>query len=143
MGTVHSIDRGMIYPPLLEKMDRLIQACAARKVSARPISGFRTWEEQQELFDKGRKTKGETVTNAPPGWSAHNYGIAIDFEADDYSVLAEEAVKVGLDSGMYWCDPKHVQFPLNLLGIKWLTLIALYKDGGLSAVWRYLDRFRW
>lgn len=143
MGPGSNIDRGMVYPPVMERVDKLLQACAARGVTARVVSGFRTWEEQQKLFDAGRKTPGATLTNAPPGWSPHNYGLAVDFESDDYAVLAEEAVKAGLDSGMYWCDPKHVQFPLNLLGIKWLTLIALYKDGGLSAVWRYLDRFRW
>ena len=42
------------------------------------ISGLRDYHTQQVLFDEGRKTPGKIVTNAPPGYSNHNFGIAFD-----------------------------------------------------------------
>ena len=49
------------------------------------ISGTRTYAEQDVLYQQGRTTPGPIVTNAPPGYSNHNFGIAFDlgiFNAD-------------------------------------------------------------
>ena len=43
-----------------------------------PKGGLRTMATQQALWDQGRTTPGEIVTNAKPGSSAHNYGMALD-----------------------------------------------------------------
>jgi peptidoglycan L-alanyl-D-glutamate endopeptidase CwlK len=42
------------------------------------ISGNRTWKEQAKIYAQGRTALGEIVTNAKPGYSNHNYGIAVD-----------------------------------------------------------------
>jgi len=42
------------------------------------ISGNRTWEEQAKIYEQGRTAPGKIVTNAKPGYSNHNYGIAVD-----------------------------------------------------------------
>lgn len=42
------------------------------------ISGNRTWEEQAKIYAQGRTAPGKIVTNARPGYSNHNYGIAVD-----------------------------------------------------------------
>lgn len=42
------------------------------------ISGTRTYAEQEALFAQGRTTPGRIVTNAPQGYSNHNFGIAFD-----------------------------------------------------------------
>lgn len=42
------------------------------------ICGTRTFEQQAELYAKGRTTEGPKVTNAKPGSSMHNFGLAID-----------------------------------------------------------------
>jgi peptidoglycan LD-endopeptidase CwlK len=42
------------------------------------VCGRRTMQEQADLYAKGRTIKGPKVTNAPPGSSAHNYGLAAD-----------------------------------------------------------------
>lgn len=34
---------------------------------------------KQQLYDQGRKTTGPIVTNARPGLSYHNYGLAVDY----------------------------------------------------------------
>jgi len=42
------------------------------------ISGNRTWDEQAKIYAQGRSAPGKIVTNAKPGYSNHNYGIAVD-----------------------------------------------------------------
>lgn len=42
------------------------------------ISGNRTWDEQSKIYAQGRTSPGKIVTNAKPGYSNHNYGIAVD-----------------------------------------------------------------
>lgn len=42
------------------------------------ISGNRTWEEQAKLYAQGRSSPGKIVTNAKPGYSNHNFGVAVD-----------------------------------------------------------------
>ena len=42
------------------------------------ISGNRTWDEQAKIYAQGRTSPGKIVTNAKPGYSNHNYGIAVD-----------------------------------------------------------------
>ena len=44
----------------------------------RVICGTRTMEAQAALYAKGRTEPGPKVTNAPPGSSFHNFGLAID-----------------------------------------------------------------
>lgn len=47
-------------------------------VRLRFSQGFRTIQEQNELYAQGRTTKGRIVTNAKGGDSYHNYGLAFD-----------------------------------------------------------------
>lgn len=42
------------------------------------ISGNRSWEDQARIYAQGRTSPGKIVTNAKPGFSNHNYGIAVD-----------------------------------------------------------------
>jgi len=42
------------------------------------ICGNRTWEEQAKIYAQGRTAPGKIVTNAKPGYSNHNFGIAVD-----------------------------------------------------------------
>ena len=51
------------------------------------ICGTRTYQEQAALYRRGRDIPGPKVTNAPPGYSMHNFGLAIDmgvFEGKSY-----------------------------------------------------------
>ena len=47
-------------------------------VQVKIISGTRSYEEQDELYQQGRRKPGRVVTNAPGGFSNHNFGIAFD-----------------------------------------------------------------
>jgi peptidoglycan L-alanyl-D-glutamate endopeptidase CwlK len=44
-----------------------------------PTDGIRSIAKQQELYDQGRTKPGKIVTNARPGFSAHNWGCATDW----------------------------------------------------------------
>ncbi len=62
-----------------EKFYRLANATAATMgCEYILISGNRTWEEQEKLYNQGRTTAGNIVTNAKPGSSWHNMGVAGD-----------------------------------------------------------------
>ncbi|MFK8014206.1 MAG: peptidoglycan-binding protein [Gammaproteobacteria bacterium] len=47
-------------------------------IQVRVTSGLRTFAEQTDLYNQGRTTPGNIVTNARAGRSYHNYGLAID-----------------------------------------------------------------
>jgi len=155
------IDLSAIYPPLRAKVVQLAENCRKRGVEYWAISGYRSPEEQAKLYFQGRTLPGPKVTNAKPFTSYHNYGLAVDFVMDtdikrdglqpnwdikSYAVLAEEAKKLGLEAGYYWTqfkDAPHIQLPLSTSKIKLLELEALYKKGGIPAVWAHLDKFKW
>lgn len=88
-------------------------------------SGRRTMAEQQKLYDQGRTTPGPVVTKAPPGSSAHNFGLAADlaplkedgniwWEAPKgkWRAMADVAQGMGLVAGYYFktiFDAPHVE----------------------------------
>lgn len=57
------------------------------------IHTLRTWEEQAALWAKGRGAPGPRVTNARPGYSYHNFGLAFDVAI------------IGKDGKITWTSP--------------------------------------
>jgi peptidoglycan L-alanyl-D-glutamate endopeptidase CwlK len=87
---------------------------------------LRSLEEQAGLYAIGRTLPGKRVTNAPPGSSAHNFGLALDFvplnggkaqwkaPSDEWNEAVDIAGKCGLESGSTWPrlkDWPHLEFP--------------------------------
>ncbi len=149
-----------LYAPFLARVLLLLSNLDAQKQEFFVTSGFRSFAEQEVLYQQGRTTKGSIVTNAKPGQSNHNYGIAVDltydanqaqaglqptWERERYKVLAVEAPKVGLESGYGWkfADAPHIEMPLAKHGITLAMLKAKHDQGGIAAVWKYLDGFAW
>lgn len=67
------------FRPLARRIEAACDKEAAEHgLKAKVIQGYRTWEQQAKLYAQGRTTAGNIVTNAPPGTSWHNYGLAID-----------------------------------------------------------------
>jgi peptidoglycan L-alanyl-D-glutamate endopeptidase CwlK len=153
------VDQTKLEPYFLGKCKQLVRNCAKRGYIYYATSGIRTWKESQDLYNKGRNEKGEVVdlklivTRALPGQSYHNYGIALDFCLDkdldkvglqpdwdikSYKVLGEEAVKLGLEAGVFWkgfVDAPHIQLPLNMLGVSSIdTLRSLYLKRGEAGI---------
>lgn len=138
-----------MYPPFERLLKKLLENCQARGASYVQTSGFRSFAEQDKLFEQGRSKPGPKVTNARGGESAHNYGVAADFVAKPggkvswdvaaYAILKEEAEKLGLESGGAWRfkDWPHVQLSLLRHGLTWSRLKA-EKD-----VFALLDKYEW
>lgn len=158
------IDTSALYQPFVMKLCDVLNACAARGWVYVATGGLRTWEAQDALYAKGRTAPGGIVTNARGGYSLHNFGIAVDFARDadldrdglqpdyrdeSYRVLAEEAVREGLEAGYYWnlqggglrSDSPHVQWGLKKRGISPSRLRQEYARGGYTAVFDFLDGF--
>jgi peptidoglycan L-alanyl-D-glutamate endopeptidase CwlK len=99
----------------------------AEGLNFKVTSATRTFAEQAALFAKGRTTKGPKVTNARPGSSWHNYGVAYDltlfsgknpvWESKHYNT----AGRIGKELGLRWggdfrsiVDRPHFERPLGL-----------------------------
>lgn len=137
------VDLAKIHPALGARVPTLLRNCLSRGAEYRVTCGLRTTKEQDALYAQGRTTPGKIVTNAKGGQSHHNYGCAVDFvriihdsaswAKDSYKILADEARKLGLESGYYWTsfsDAPHVQLPFALKALQ-----TTYADGGLRAVY--------
>lgn len=149
------IDLDYIYLPFLQKAMDVIAACEARGATYRATSGYRNSAQQVALWRQGRFTPGPIVTNAMPGQSAHNFGLAIDFarivngkavwKDSDYDTLIEEAVAHGLHSGVKYRDRPHVSWPGYITGVDLKPLALCFKAtpgsdlDKLKAVWQLLE----
>jgi peptidoglycan L-alanyl-D-glutamate endopeptidase CwlK len=67
-----------LHPAMRERAKQFIAEAARQGIFLRVTSGLRDFAEQAELYAQGRTKPGAIVTNAKPGTSFHNYGLAID-----------------------------------------------------------------
>ncbi|BBM45628.1 M15 family metallopeptidase [Leptotrichia trevisanii] len=117
------------FEEFLEKLDPRIRCTVKHlinfmedkyKVRMRVTDGYRSHAQQNELYKKGRTTKGLVVTWVKAGYSYHNYGLAIDvctiengkayWREKDYKLFNNEAVKFGAEWGIKFKDKPHFQF---------------------------------
>ncbi len=68
-----------LNPLVKERSNQLIQKAADKGIVVVITDGFRSFEDQDRLYETGRTIEGNIVTNAKGGESYHNYGLAIDF----------------------------------------------------------------
>jgi len=101
-------------------------------LDVRVIQGTRTYAEQDTLYTQGRTAPGQIVTNAPGGYSFHNFGVAFDvglfrgrsyIEAGPgYTRVGHLGEGIGLEWGGRWRsfqDMPHFQYPgLSLGGLR-------------------------
>lgn len=90
----------LLRPAAAEQFDDMLAAAAAQGVYLVPISGFRTVEDQRYLFFEIKAERGQTAStraevSAPPGYSEHHTGYAIDIgdataPSTDLSVAFED-----------------------------------------------------
>ena len=101
-----------LLPPVQPLARALIVAAAAAGIANKIISGTRTYEEQNALYEQGRTRSGHIVTNARGGYSNHNFGIAFDIgvfeggryldESPAYKAVGALGKQLGLDWGGDW-----------------------------------------
>lgn len=101
-----------------ERIEELIEQAqpilTAADVRLEVISGLRSWQQQAALYARGRTQPGRKVTNAPPGSSWHNYGLAVDFGIFRGSTYLDEAEPRTTDR-LY----REIAVVARNLGIEW------------------------
>lgn len=108
------------------------------------IQTLRTFEEQELLYEKGRSRPGQIVTNARPGSSYHNYGLAIDFALQvngkliwtvtkDWLTVANIFKARGWSWGGDWKSLKDYPHVEKTLGHHWSELLSLHNAGKVDA----------
>lgn len=162
-------DRSKLYPPFARIItEKFEPALRVKGIPAYEFEALRSWEQQEIYYAQGRTTPGPIITNARPGDSYHQYGIAEDWVMktmldgpkpsltwswdikvdrnkdgfNDWKQMADIAVACGLDAAYYWkTSPEcpHVQMHLNHM-LKLSELKELYRLGGLPRVWETFDR---
>ncbi len=123
-------------------------------LSIQVTQGFRSWNEQDNLYAQGRTTPGKIVTNAPGGYSMHNLGLAVDLVPEDvipgqpnWNVESEAWKKLlaagpacGLAEGAQWRtfpDNPHF-YPQELPANPTDEMRQDFKDAGIAGVWKGL-----
>jgi RHS repeat-associated protein len=77
-------------------------------IQLRVTDGYRTYEEQDILYAKGRTTEGPSVTGVRGGYSYHNYGLAVDVGIIENGIyrgdmrITPEIAKIGQEQGFDW-----------------------------------------
>lgn len=126
-----------LHPIVAEKVGILIEKTAEKEITILITDDYRSFEEQDKIYDKGRSTPEKVVTHAEGGESYHNFGLAVDFalqlengnviwdiEYDgngngqsDWFEVAEIAKELGFQWGGDWRgfkDYPHLQMDFGL-----------------------------
>ena len=143
-----------VIPELAAQIELLDSAMVKQGILIRVVQGLRSWEAQEALYAQGRTAPGEIVTDAPPGHSMHEFGLAVDcmpslnaigqpYSPDGvggsprYVAMVAAAESLGLVSGSTWVSLKdwpHLQVagvpasPTN-------QMRADFSSGGLPLIW--------
>jgi hypothetical protein len=107
--------------------DKILRLATKLSFDTILVYGTRMLDEQEALYAQGRTSPGSVVTNAKPGMSAHNWGLAADLlpvnpatgKGDwnwdaGFKVMADEAQALGLRAGYYFksfVDLPHIEDP--------------------------------
>lgn len=121
-------------------------------VVLRVTQGLRTWSEQAQLYAQGRSAPGKVVTNAEPGSSWHNFGLAVDvvpYGLDgrpDWNTshpIWQRLVQLGTSLGLVaggrfrsFPDQPHFQLTGKLPVSPDLEVRETYGQSGLAGIWR-------
>lgn len=156
-----------LHPSVVDEVIKIIDEIEEDlpvNLAVRIVQGLRTFEEQDELYQKGRTTKGPRVTNAKPGSSYHQYGLAVDFailvdknndgkfdelswsitDDKDRDTIADwfEVIQVfkkyGWESGAEWRTFKDYPHVQKTFGHTWKDLYMKYANENFIAGTRYV-----
>lgn len=145
-----------VHPRLAERVRQMAEILAGENICIRVVQSLRSWKEQQALWMEGRNANGtvidhaRVVTNARPGTSWHNFGLAVDVAPFDGGIpdwnashpawkrIVAVGHSVGLVSGSEWRtfpDWPHFQMTGRLPASPDDAVRAAYDTGGQEAVW--------
>jgi peptidoglycan L-alanyl-D-glutamate endopeptidase CwlK len=94
-----------------------LAACVAQGLRPYIYEGARTLTRQAELYAQGRTVPGRIVTQAKPGRSFHNYGLAIDWVPLIYELGG--GVSAGWDEHRLYAWGADIGREFKLRALKW------------------------
>ncbi|MBM7703495.1 M15 family metallopeptidase [Metabacillus iocasae] len=128
-----------VHPFVASKAIELVNQAYANGINIAVVSGYRSFTEQAKLYGQGRTSylyngvqygnpKLNRVTNAQPGYSMHNYGLAFDiavftedrkaiWSGTSYDKVGRLGQALGLEWGGAWktfVDKPHFQYTFGL-----------------------------
>lgn len=109
-------DLSVLHPAFRNKVIEFIAACNKAGVQVRVYETYRDSIRQDSLYYQKRK-----VTNARPGYSKHQYGLAIDIypvrrTRENWKKMIEIGESFGLKSGSRWKSIKdypHFEYDIS------------------------------
>jgi len=141
----------LVCPALADKIQQMAERLDLESIRFRVTQGLRTWQEQATLYAQGRSTPGKVVTNAAPGHSYHNFGLAVDVVPltalgpdwneghPQWQRLVQVGTSIGLVAGAQWRtfpDWPHFQltgvFPVSPND----EVREILRDHGMERVWQ-------
>lgn len=107
-----------LRPTAAENFEAMVDAAARQGIYLVPISGFRTVEDQQYLFFEIKAERGQDPTtraevSAPPGYSEHHTGYAIDIGDADVPE-ADLSVEFEATEAFTWLDENAPRYSFEL-----------------------------
>lgn len=151
-----SIERlNRLHPRLRDEALTLYSLACQRltgRASVRVVQGYRTFSEQATIYGQGRSRPGAVISNAKPGSSFHNYGLAFDFcllidgkevswdiakdwDADgvlDWREVVDVFEAAGWAWGGRWKSIKDYPHLEKSFGKTWRELLALHQSGSID-----------
>ena len=121
-------------------------------IDMRVTDGFRSFQEQDDLYAQGRTAPGQRVTGARGGQSWHNYGVAADLAMQDgngahwrtngdYAHLWQRYGEIAQNHGLTWGgtwthqDLPHMEYHPGYTASNAGTLSGTLRNQGLEATW--------
>ena len=137
-----------LHPYLARKLGEALEQCHREGLEVYLFEGFRSHARQQALYNQGRNDiPGRRVTNARPGKSWHQFGLAVDlvFKSNgvwkwsgDYDAVGKIMEAHEFEWGRRWRTfPEDAHFQMRF-GITLAKAQEIYVSGGIIAVWSYL-----
>jgi peptidoglycan L-alanyl-D-glutamate endopeptidase CwlK len=149
-----------VHPILKDKILKMEEILQEEAIALVVSEGLRPWSVQDALYQRGRilqdgiwvvTSPQDVVTNAPPGHSWHQFGLAVDCEPEvklgqvdwnpqhpQWLRMEELGRSLGLVSGADWLrikDAPHFQltgqFPVSPND----EVRQLFADAGMETIW--------
>lgn len=150
MDTVSETRIGEVYPGLAEKIRQMAQMLETEGIDIRVSQSYRSWQEQDSLYSRGRTAPGTIVTDARGGYSWHNFGLAVDVvpltaqgvdwntEHPVWKRIVAVGESLGLVAGAEWRtfpDWPHFQLTGRFPVTPNDEVRLIYQGSGLQGVW--------
>jgi peptidoglycan L-alanyl-D-glutamate endopeptidase CwlK len=146
-----------LHPALIARYTQLDGLCEANAIRLRITQGLRSYAQEDALYAQGRTTPGKIVTEVRGGWSAHNFGYALDAAPDDptfptwhpdwndldprWQKVLDLATTCGLAEGARWrtfVDAPHFYLQ-ECPATPTDAMRSAFEQGGMPAVWAIID----